>query len=115
LEGKATLMVEGLWIVQYQGLHGGDSGVVVFVNGRVLGGDNACTYVGDYTVQEGRIIAQVKVSFFRSDVQSVLGLPGDAELCLNTSVSSDLMEGAMTLVGQPGPGLVVKLTKKTSL
>jgi hypothetical protein len=108
-------MVEGLWIVQYQGLHGSDSGVVVFVNGRVLGGDNACTYIGDYLVQNGRIVGQVKISFFRSDVQSVLGLPGDAELRLDAAVSSDLIEGGMTLVGQPGPGLVVKLTRKISL
>jgi hypothetical protein len=115
LKDKGTLLVEGLWIVQYQGLHGGDSGVVVFVNGRVLGGDNACTYVGDYAVQGGRIIAQVKISFFRSDVQSVLGLPGDAELRLSANASSDLIEGGMTLVGQPGLGIVVKLTKKTSL
>jgi hypothetical protein len=108
-------MIEGLWIVQFQALHGSDSGVVVLVNGRVLGGDNACTYIGDYAVQDGKIVAQVKISFFRTDVRSVLGLPGDAELRLSASISSDLIEGGMTLVGERGPGLVVKLTKRASL
>ena len=68
-------MIEGLWIVQYQGLNGSDCGVVVFVNGRVLGGDNACTYIGNYKVANGIVTANVRINFFRSDVQSVLNLP----------------------------------------
>lgn len=34
-------MIEGLWVVQYEGTAGGDGGVVVLVNGQVLGGDSA--------------------------------------------------------------------------
>jgi hypothetical protein len=108
-------MIEGLWIVQYQGLNGSDCGVVVFVNGRVLGGDNACTYIGNYKVTNGIVRANVRISFFRSDVQSVLNLPGDAELMLEAPVSDRLIEGGMTLVGQQGAGIVVKLTKKATL
>lgn len=108
-------MIEGLWIVQYQGLNGSDCGVVVFVNGRILGGDNACTYIGNYKVSNGILTASVPINFFRSDVQSVLNLPGDAELRLEAPVSDHLIEGGMTLVGQQGAGIVVKLTKKTTL
>ena len=41
-------MFEGLWIVQYEGTAGGDGGVIVLVQGRVLGGDNAYVYTGSY-------------------------------------------------------------------
>lgn len=108
-------MIEGLWIVQYQGLNGSDCGVVVFVNGRVLGGDNACTYIGSYKLVNGIVTANVRVNFFRSDVQSVLNLPGDAELRLEAPVRGNLIEGGMSLVGQQGAGLVVKMTKMVSL
>jgi T3SS negative regulator,GrlR len=108
-------MVEGLWIAQYQGLNGSDCGVVVFVNGRVLGGDNACTYIGNYSVQNGIIKANVRINFFRSDVQSVLHLPGDAELRLEAPVSDHLIEGGMNVVGEAGAGIVVRLTKKANL
>jgi len=33
-------MVEGFWIVQFQGPQGNGGGVAVFVNGKVFGGDS---------------------------------------------------------------------------
>ena len=39
-------MIEGLWIVQYESVKGGDGGVIVFVKGQVLGGDNGFVYTG---------------------------------------------------------------------
>ena len=55
------------------------------------------------------------INFFRSDVQSVLNLPGDAELRLEAPVSDHLIEGGMNVVGQTGAGIVVRLTKKANL
>ncbi len=44
-------MIEGLWAVQYVGIQGNGGGVVVFIDGKVLGGDTGYTYVGTYTVR----------------------------------------------------------------
>lgn len=45
-------MIEALWVVQYSGIQGFDSGVVVLTGGKVLGGDNGFTYVGTYSASD---------------------------------------------------------------
>ena len=41
-------MVEGFWIVQYEGTKGNGGGVAVFIKNRVFGGDSGSTYTGTY-------------------------------------------------------------------
>ena len=108
-------MIEGLWAVQYVGLEGNGGGVVVFVNGRVLGGDTGYTYVGTYTIQNNTLRARVKVSNFLPGIPNVLGLQGDFDLEINASVGDNLIQGAMALVGRPGAGIAVRLMKRASL
>ncbi len=36
-------MVEGFWIVQYEGMKGNGGGVVIFIKGKVFGGDTGYT------------------------------------------------------------------------
>jgi hypothetical protein len=108
-------MVEGLWIVQYVGLQGHGGGVAVFVNGKVLGGDTGYTYVGAYTVQDNMLAARVRVSNFLPDVPNVLGLQGDFDLAIAAPAAENVMQGTASLVGRPGAGIAVKLTKKANL
>ena len=109
------MMIEGLWAVQYVGLAGDGGGVAVFENGKVLGGDTGYTYVGTYTIQNNTLKARVKVSNFLPSVPNVLGLQGDFDLEINAPATDNLIQGAMTLVGRPGAGIVVRLMKKASL
>jgi len=108
-------MIEVLWAVQYVGLQGEGGGVVVFVDGKVLGGDTGYTYVGTYSVQDGRLKARVKVNNFLPSIPNVLGLTGDFQLEINAPVTEDLLQGTMALVDRPGAGVVVRLMKKASL
>src|ERR1700683_941537 len=50
--GSCIAMVEGFWIVQYEGVQGNGGGVVVFMKGRVLGGDTGFVYTGTYQSTE---------------------------------------------------------------
>jgi hypothetical protein len=108
-------MIEGLWIVQYVGLQGSGGGVVVFANGKVLGGDTGYTYIGTYVVEGASLKAQIRVSNFLPEIPNVLGLQGDFDLQISAPINAQIMQGAMSLVGRPGAGIVVKLTKKSSL
>src|ERR1017187_4988152 len=105
-------MIEGLWIVQYEGLQGNGGGVAVFVNGKILGGDTGYTYIGTYAIQNNTLSARVKVSNFLPGVPNVLGLQGDFDLEINAPATDNLIQGAMALVGRPGAGIVVRLMKK---
>ncbi len=106
-------MVEGLWTVQFQGPQGDGGGVVVFTNGKVLGGDSGFTYVGTY---EGDPVlkARVAVRNFLPGVPNVLGVPGDFELHISCNVQGDAMTGTAMLAGQPQRSLAIRLTKKAS-
>ena len=108
-------MIEGLGIIQYVGVQGDDAGVVVFVNGRVLGGDNAFAYVGEYTAHNNSLNARVHVSNFQPNISSVLGVQGDFDLQITAPITGNIIQGAASLVGQAGAGIAVRLTKKASL
>ncbi len=108
-------MIEGLWIVQYEGLQGNGGGVAVFIDGKILGGDTGYTYEGAYTLQGSTLTARVHVSNFLPNVPNVLGVVGDFDLEIKAPVTGNVIRGAMALVGHPGMSIVVRLTKKSDL
>lgn len=108
-------MIEGLWIVQFEGLQGEGAGVIVFTNGDALGGDEAYTYVGKYAEKDGTVSARVRVSNFRPAIGNVLGIRGDFELDIVAPIGDGVVQGSMCLVGQPDSGIAVRLTKVTNL
>jgi hypothetical protein len=108
-------MIEGLWIVQYEGLQGNGAGVAVFVNGRILGGDSGYTYEGTYAVQNNIVAAHVHVSNFLPSIPSVLGVAGDFDLQIQAPLGGNVIQGTMALVSRPGMSIAVRLTKKADL
>ncbi len=108
-------MIEGLWIVQYEGTAGGDGGVIVFIRGQVLGGDNAFVYTGTYQSDGDAITARVLVRNFNPAIGNVLGIKGDFELTVRGTAQGGIIRGSASLINQEGPGMVVKLTKIAAL
>src|SRR5258708_18822067 len=108
-------MLEGLWIVQYEGTQGEGAGVVVFVQGRVLGGDFGYTYEGNYSVKENWLAASIHVANFLPNVSSVLGFVGDFDVTVKAPVKENLIQGTLSVVGQPDLSIAVKLSKKANL
>jgi hypothetical protein len=108
-------MLEGLWIVQFEGIQGNGSGVVVFLKGHVLGGDNGFTYTGTYETDGKTLSGRVLVRNFLPSVTSVLGIPGDVELVLKGTVDGETIKGAARVANQETAGIVVKLTKASEL
>lgn len=108
-------MIEGLWIVQYEGTAGGDGGVIVFVQNRVLGGDSAYVYTGTYQSDDKGVFARVLVRNFNPAIGNVLGIKGDFELTVQGTIQGDIIIGSASLVNQEGPGIVVRLTKVAGL
>jgi T3SS negative regulator,GrlR len=108
-------MIEGLWIVQYEGLQGNGGGVAVFINGRVLGGDTGYTYEGTYDLRGDTLTALVHVSNFLPNIPNVLGVIGDFDLQIQAPLRGGVIQGAMSLVGRPGISVAVRLTKKSAL
>ncbi len=104
-------MVEGFWIVQFEGVQGNGGGVVFFLKGRIFGGDSGFVYTGTYQTDEKTIAGRVIVRNFLPEVLSVFGVPGDYVLSLKGNVAGQKIEGSASLVNQEAMGIVVKLTK----
>ena len=104
-------MVEGFWIVQFEGVQGNGGGVVFFLKGRIFGGDSGFVYTGTYKTDEKTMTVRVRVRNFLPEVQSVFGVPGDYELNVSGNVAGKTIEGKAALVDQGPMGIVVKLTK----
>jgi hypothetical protein len=108
-------MVEGFWIVQYEGMQGKGGGVVMFIKGRVFGGDTGYTYQGTYTTQGHAIRARVSVHNFIAGIPSVVGIAGDFELSIEWTVEGDIIRATGSLVGVQKPGIAVKLSKRADI
>lgn len=108
-------MIEGFWIVQYEGMKGNGGGVVMFIKGKVFGGDAGYTYIGSYQTQGDLVKAHVTVRNFLPDVPSVLGVLGDFELTIQAKLEGDIMKGTGSLANSQAVGIAVKLTKRANL
>jgi hypothetical protein len=108
-------MVEGFWIVQFEGVQGGGGGVVLLSKNKVLGGDSGYIYTGSYDLSGNALKAKVKVEQFLSGIPNVLGVVGNFELELTGIVNDNLIKGNASLATRPGLGLAVKLTRRALL
>jgi hypothetical protein len=108
-------MVEGFWIVQFEGVQGNGGGVIVFLKNHVFGGDGSFTYTGTYETDEKAISGRVLVHNFLPGVASVLGVQGDVELVLKGAVNGTNIRAVASVVNQGIAGLTLKLTKVRDL
>jgi hypothetical protein len=108
--------IDGLWTAEFgssTGVFGG--GVVVFQNGKVMGGDAGYYYLGDYRLTEGALVATIEISAFIKGFESVFNTVGQ-NLKLNL-VGSIVDETHVIAQGHPEQmpnlRLGVKLTKRS--
>jgi hypothetical protein len=108
-------MVDGFWIVQVEAVQGSGGGVVVLTKGQIFGGDTGFYYLGKYQVENTSLKARVAVRKFLPEIQSIFGIDGDYELELTGNIKGDVIDGKAVLIGRPGVGIVVRLTKRSEL
>ena len=112
---KEDHVIEGFWIVQYEGMRGSGAGVVVFIKGRVMGGDTGYTYTGSYEIAGDTLKALISVHNFLPEIPSVLGVVGDFELRLTGKIEGDIIRATGELLNIEAVGIAVKLTKQANL
>lgn len=108
-------MIEGFWIVQYEGLQGNGGGVALFVRGHVFGGDSGSTYIGRYQLDGEAIEADVHVHNYMPGVSSIIGVEGDFDLRVTGKIEGKLIQASGVPVGKHAAGMALRLTKITGL
>jgi len=104
-------VVEGFWIVQFEGLRGNGGGVALFIKGQVFGGDSGSTYIGSYQVDANTIKAHVKIHNYLPGVVSIIGVEGDYELEVAGTVDKNIIKASGSPVGLQAAGMALRLTK----
>jgi hypothetical protein len=108
-------LIEGFWIVQYEGLQGNGGGVVVFVRGHVFGGDSGSTYIGRYHIDGSIIQADIRIHNYMPGVGSIIGIEGDYDLRVNGKMEGKVMHAQGVPVDKGTAGMALKLTKVAAL
>jgi len=108
-------MLEGFWILQIETPQVTSGGVIVFLNGKLFGGDNGFTWVGTYQESGQLVKARLNVHNFDSSVPSILGIPGDYEMHFSGTVQENHITGTVVLANQPQHSLGVRMVKRASL
>lgn len=108
-------LVEGFWLVQYEGLKDNGGGVAMLMKGRVFGGDSGYTYTGEYQTQGDSIRVHIMVRNFLAGVPSVLGVIGDFELDIVGTLRGNVITAKGSLTKGQAAGIALKLTKRADL
>jgi hypothetical protein len=114
------MSIEALWSVHFATQGGAGGGVVIFETGKIFGGDSQYYWVGNYTVQNGQLIADIDVSHYSGPPYSVFGPLQKFRLNLrasppSTSGSGTTMQATGTLVNNPSAQIVMLLTYRAPL
>lgn len=100
------MSVEGMW--KFQSGSVGEpgllrwGGIVVLESGRVFGGDSVMAYLGNYTVDRGRIEADVRSwtwNFDVGEVENVFGMTGAIDYIVKLTGDHD----GRTIIGTLHP------------
>jgi hypothetical protein len=109
-------MMDGLWTAEFGSSTGGfGAGVVVFQNGKVMGGDAGYYYLGEYRLTESAFVATIEISAFIKGYESVFNTIGQKlKLDLVGSIVNEthaIAQGHPE--GMPDLRLGIKLTKRS--
>jgi hypothetical protein len=109
--GEEHVMIDGLWIMEFQGTEGVGGGVVVFTHGKALGGDNAFAYSGTFQLKDDQLTATINVKNFNPSIPNVLGIPGDFDLVVEGRVAGEVIEATGHLLAHADPKITVRFRK----
>jgi hypothetical protein len=111
--GERWISMEGFWTVQFVGVQGWGTGVVVYIGGHVFGGDSAVMFTGTYHQNGDAVTSRIHVKQIAPDLMGVMGR-NEYDLDLTGTLDGD----KLTLAGNiPGTELRLKatLTKQSDL
>lgn len=110
------MAIDGFWIVHFTGAEILGTGVAMFTNGKVFGGETGFYYIGTYRAEGNTVKARVMIRNFDPAIASGFGIAGDYEMDVSATLQDDNnMTGTAMITNQPKHNLGIRLTKKANL
>lgn len=112
---RGSVMVEGFWLVQFEGMQGNGSGVVTLLKGELFGGDSQTTYIGNYEEIGNKLRARALVHNYVPGLLNIIGTEGDYTLDVEGTIAGDVITATGSPVGHDVAGMALKLSKLADL
>lgn len=109
------MSIDGLWILKFAAGQLAGSGVVVFANGKLFGGETGFYYLGSYDADGRMFKAHIIVRNFDPSMPSGFGIDGDFEMDVSGILQDDEMTGTAIVTGHPQYNLGIRAAKKANL
>jgi hypothetical protein len=93
--------IEGFWIIKFTAAQIYGSGVAVFSDGKVYGGETGFYYLGTYEADGDVVKARVLIRNFDPTIPSGFGILGDYEMDVSAMLEGDTMTGDSGGHGSP--------------
>ena len=106
-------MDETFWTVEFKGIAGASSGVLMFTKGKIFGGDCGNTFTGNYD-GDLKVKGNIRVHPFAPGF-NVMGMHGDFELEFTGTVEEKTMTATGNVTGHPRNKFTAKLREVTGL
>lgn len=108
--------LEGLWTVLFQSnFQTVGTGVAVFTQDRILGGDTFYYYDGHVNTQGTRAEATIKVVRFNKVGMAIFGNLDSFNLKVSGDITASNLELHGSMVEQPNMKITIRCTKVTSI
>jgi len=105
--------MEGFWTVQFVGVQGWGTGVVVYIGGHVFGGDSVAMFTGTYDQNGDAVTVRIHVKQIAQDLMGVMGRK-EYDLDLAGTLEGDTLKLAGNIPGTE-LHLTANLTKQCDL
>lgn len=107
--------IEGFWVIKFTAAQIYGSGVALFSDGKVYGGETGFYYLGTYEADGNVVKARVLIRNFDPTIPSGFGIPSDYEMDVSAMLDGDTMSGTAVVTGHPQYSLGIRLTRKAAL
>lgn len=109
-------MIDGLWTVEViSNINLSGKGVLVFSNGRLLGGDEAYYYTGTYELSGQQIQGNVNIIRFDPESISVFGDIDKFSLIFYGDIENNSFVATTTVINNPSYQFKIIANKKEDL
>ena len=106
-------MEEGLWTVVFRAGQVSAGGVVVLRSGNLMGGDSQFYYTGNYSVQDSKITATIRVQAFVGNAVTVFGAPvANFDLNLSGTLTGNQASAVATSNAFPSLRMQMNMVKR---
>lgn len=107
--------IDGLWTAKIQAGGSSTSGVMVFANGRVLGGDSGFMWTGTFKVSGGSVKADIYVKNYDPRIPPRLFGVTEYDVSMYGVIKGDLISATGSSPAYRGVNVSLVLTKRAPL